>query len=167
MRTRFGVFAAVLALGFCALALRAEDADALSQKYFDLANNEKDEAEAKKVGNSFLEAAKTDADGLNEFAWKIMTDEGIKKRDLDLAMRVAKAAFDACEGKSAAIVDTYARAFFDSGKIDDGLKWQKKAVEICTDDNLKNELEETLKRYQAKVDEKKDKKEDSKGDTKK
>lgn len=148
--------AALFVVAFASRSIHAEDADALSSKYFDLAGDQKNDAEAKKVGNAFVEAAKTDADALNEFAWKIMTEESIKKRDMDLAMRVAKAAFDVSEGKSAAIVDTYARAFFDSGKMEDGIKWQKKAIEVCTDDGLKSELEETLKKYQEKASEKKE-----------
>ncbi|MEI6233177.1 MAG: hypothetical protein WCT04_09000 [Planctomycetota bacterium] len=152
----FKLCAVACVMAFATQTLHAEDADTLSSKYFELAADEKNDAECKKIGASFLEAAKTDADGLNEFAWKVMTEDGIKKRDLDLAMRVAKAAFDLSEGKNAAIVDTYARAFFDAGKHEEGIKWQKKAIEVCTDDGLKSELEETLKSYITKAAEKKD-----------
>jgi hypothetical protein len=145
-----------LALLFVAGQVRADDTEEKIQKYFELATAGKDEAETKKVGDSVLEAAKDDANVLNDFAWKIMTDEGIAKRDLDLAMRTAKAAFDKSEGKEAHIVDTYARALFDTGKIADAIKWQKKAIELCQDDNLKNELEEALKRYEKKAAETKD-----------
>ena len=153
MKTKYFLFAGLFALAFVSMTLSAEDAEALSGKYFTQAGSDKteDATEAKKTGQAYLEAAKTDADNLNEFAWKIMTDDGIKKRDLELAMRVAKAAFDLSEGKNAAIVDTYARAFFDSGKIEDGIKWQKKAIAVCEDDNLKSELQETLKKYEEKA----------------
>ncbi len=155
MKTMHGLLALLAVVLFVA-PLRADDTEEKIQKYFELATAGKDEAETKKVGDSVLAAAKDDANVLNDFAWKILTDEGIAKRDLDLAMRTAKAAFDKSEGKEAHIVDTYARALFDTGKIADAITWQKKAIELCQDDNLKNELEETLKRYEKKAAEKKD-----------
>jgi len=155
MKTTFCLIAGMALVTFAA-QIRADDAEEQVQKYFELATAGKDEAEARKIGDGVLTAAKDNANLLNDFAWKIMTDEGIAKRDLELAMRVAKAAFDACEGKEAHIVDTYARALFDTGKAEDAIKWQKKAVELCQDDNLKSELEETLKRYEKKAAEPKD-----------
>lgn len=87
---------------------------------------------------------------LNQIAWILLTDENVKKRDVALATRIAKAAYDACEGKDASVVDTYARALFDSGKVDDAIREQKKAIELCTDDEMRQELENNLRTYQAK-----------------
>jgi hypothetical protein len=55
---------------------------------------------------------------------------------------------DASQGKDAAILDTYANALFASGKIADAIEHQKKAVAACDNDDLKKELEATLKKYQ-------------------
>ena len=93
MKTYSRLFAGLLLLAVAA-QVRADDTEEKIQKYFELATAGKDEAETKKVGDSVLTAAKDDANVLNDFAWKILTDEGIAKRDLDLAMRTAKAAFD-------------------------------------------------------------------------
>lgn len=135
----------------CAIPAPAFADDASQDKYFELAMDGKSKSEeAKKIGAAVL-AAEKDADQLNEFAWKILTDEGIKDRDLDLGMKAAKAAYDACEGKSAAIVDTYARAFFEIGQLKAAIDLQKKALEICDDDGLKSELQETLKKYEEKA----------------
>jgi hypothetical protein len=139
----------ILIAAVIASPLRADDTEEQIEKYMTLARDGKDDAGAKKIGEKILSSEK-DANQLNEFAWKILTEEGVKNRDLELGMKVAKAAFDACEGKESAIVDTYARAFFESGKREEALKWQKKAIELCTDDNLKSELEDTLKRYEKK-----------------
>jgi len=151
MRIHWGYGMALMALALLAAPLRADDVEEQVQKYFELATAGKDEAGAKKLGESILTGAAKDANVLNEFAWKLLTEDGIAKRDMDLAMKAAKAAYDACEGKEAAIVDTYARAFFDTGKTDEAIKLQKKALELCNDDNLKSELEETLKRYEKKA----------------
>jgi len=87
---------------------------------------------------------------LNQIAWILLTDENVKKRDVALATRIAKAAYDACEGKDASVVDTYARALFDSGKVDDAIREQKKAIELCQDDDQRKEYEANLQTYQAK-----------------
>ena len=93
----------------------------------------------------------TNARVLNDWAWTILTDERIKTRDYPLATKLAKAAVDASGGKDAAVLDTYARALFDSGKTADGIEWQKKAMAAAEDDETRKELEETLKQYQAKT----------------
>ena len=153
MKTKPGVWIGLALLTLVAVAARAADVEEQIQKYFELAASGKDEAAAKKLGDSILADAAKDANQLNDFAWKILTEEGLKYRDMELAMRVAKAAFDLCEGKEAHIVDTYARALFDTGKVADALKFQKKAVELCQDENMRPELEETLKRYEKKASE--------------
>ena len=153
MRAMQGLWMGLAVVALAAASVAAADVEEQIQKYFELATDGKDEPAAKKLGDEIMTGAAKDANVLNEFAWKILTEEGIKKRDLELAMRAAKAAYDACEGKEAAIVDTYARAFFDTGKVDEAIKFQKKAVELCQDDNLRPELEETLKRYEKKKSE--------------
>ncbi len=129
----------------------------LSKKYFDLVRETGHSKEAKDVGNEFFKAAGKNASVLNGFAWTILDSQDVKDRDLDLAMRVAKAAYDACEGKEAAIVDTYARALHDTGKLDEAIKYQKTAVELCKDEpeNMQQEIKDTLDRYQKEAETKK------------
>jgi peroxiredoxin len=88
------------------------------------------------------------AEMLNEMAWTLLTDERIARRDIKLAMRFAQAAFDACKGQEPDVVDTYARALFDSGRRTDAVNHQKKAIELCNDRERMKELEATLRRYQ-------------------
>lgn len=116
--------------------------------YFQLVNR------AEALGDQLLEEAKGNADVLNAFAWRILTDPGVRARDLDLALRVARAAYDASDGKNAAIVDTYARALWDTGEKVDAVKLQKKAVSLCTNSAMKADLEKTLEEYQKALEEK-------------
>ena len=88
---------------------------------------------------------------LNEWAWTILTDEGIKTRDFALATRLAKAAVEATDAREAGILDTYARALFDSGKVAGAVEWQQKAIAVATDEEMKKELGETLKKYEART----------------
>lgn len=111
-------------------------------------------ADAEKIAELTKQVAAvkpSDARILNGWAWTILTDERIKTRDLELATTLAKTAVDASEAKDAAILDTYARAMFDSGKLAEAVAWQKKAVAAAEDDEAKKELGETLKNYEAKV----------------
>src|SRR5262245_38170237 len=152
MKTNFivSLFAALALL--VAIPLAAADVPEQIEKYIELAKEGKDTEGMKKLAESIQKDADKDENQLNEFAWKILTEDGIKNRDMALAMKVAKAAYDASEGKNAAIVDTYARAFFDSGNTAEGIKLQKKAVELAeNDENLKSELKSTLEGYEKKV----------------
>ena len=47
------------------------------------------------------------------------------------------------------MLDTYARALFDSGKVADAVEMQKKAIANCEDETAKSDLQATLKKYQA------------------
>ena len=102
---------------------------------------------AKKLG----EVKTTNGTILNEWAWTILTDERVKTRDYALATRLAKAAVDTTDGKEANVLDTYARALFDSGETVAGIEWQKKAIAAADDDELKKQLSETLKQYEARA----------------
>lgn len=88
---------------------------------------------------------------LNEYAWTILTDEGISTRDIPLATKLARAAVDASDAKEAGILDTYARALFDSGKASEAVDWQKKAIAAADNEETRKELEATLKKYQQKA----------------
>ena len=110
-----------------------------------------DVEKAAAIGKEILELGAADAHLMNEFSWRILTDEGIKPRDLDLALKAGKAAYDACEGKDPAIVDTYARALFDTGEHGRAIEYQKKAVELCDDKELIQHLKATLREYESRV----------------
>jgi len=86
---------------------------------------------------------------LNELAWDILTREDVKYRDLKLALRAAKVANERSDAKNPAILDTYARALFDNGHVQEAIETQKKAVGLATDPEMKVELEQALKRYEA------------------
>ena len=86
---------------------------------------------------------------LNGIAWSILTDESIKQRDLGLATRLSKAAVDATASKDAGVLDTYARALFDSGKITEAVDIQKQAVTLAAEGEEKNELSAALTKYKA------------------
>ncbi len=129
---------------------KATKAPKLAKEYLDMAKAGGDPEKLKTIGHDFLEIAKGDANLLNEFAWTVLTDEGIKDRDMELGFTAAKGAFDACKGEAPEIVDTYARALFDTGKVQEAIDAEKKAITLCKDDKLKAELQKALETYEAK-----------------
>jgi thiol-disulfide isomerase/thioredoxin len=111
-----------------------------------------DKQKAAELGKQIGELKLTNADLLNAMAWAILTDDGFKIRDLSLATQLAKSAVDASDAKDGAVLDTYARALFDSGKVTDAIEFQKKAVAVSKSADEKTDLEATLKKYQAAAD---------------
>jgi len=50
------------------------------------------------------------------------------------------------------MLDTYARALFDSGNVAEAVAYESKAIDVCKNDSEKSELGETLKKYRAAAD---------------
>lgn len=121
------------------------------QEYYRAVTGKGDESKSEELAKKLEANPGDNAEMLNEIAWTLLTDEKIKNRNLKLATRLALAAVDASEGKDPSALDTYARALYDTGKIDDAIKQQKKAVELSDDADKKRELETTLKEYQKKA----------------
>jgi thiol-disulfide isomerase/thioredoxin len=90
---------------------------------------------------------------LNDIAWMLLVDESIKQRDTRLALTLAKRAVDVSGGKEAGILDTYARALFDNGKIDEAISQLKRAIGLAEDEEARSTLKTTLAQYEAKAKE--------------
>lgn len=119
--------------------------------YLERIRQGKDDDETKALGARALADGGKDAGLMNELAWFVLTDPRVAKRDLDLALKAAQAAVDASEGKDPAILDTYARALCDTGKVAEAIATEKKAIEGCKDDDLRKSLEEALQEFETKA----------------
>lgn len=133
------------------IALRPEEVRFRFMKYYLLAAKVKDKEAASKWGREIL-AKLSDAEALNQIAWVTLTEEEFAEtRDLELAMLAARKAVEISKEKDASILDTYARAFADSGDLTSAVTWQKKAVAASGDADLRAQLEETLKEYEERA----------------
>lgn len=108
-----------------------------------------DAERAAELGKELAELKTTNAEILNGIAWTILTDEDIKQRDTKLALSLAKRAVDATEGKSAGVLDTYARALFETGDQAGAITQQKKAIGLAEDEDEKAEMQAALTKYEA------------------
>lgn len=131
-------------------ARRAERAAKQSEDYLAKARGGEEAAQLSQLGETVLKDGAANPGMLNELAWAILTDPRIKSRDLDLATRAAKAAYDRTAGKDPAITDTYARALFNTGKKPEAIRLQSEAIAACKDDGMRKQLEAVLREYQSK-----------------
>jgi thiol-disulfide isomerase/thioredoxin len=109
----------------------------------------KDEAGAYAYIRPFLTGDLKDQPApLHEVAWIIATTEGLKDRDLDLALQAAKRAAEITENKTSEILDTLARVHYERNEFSKAVDAATKAVEVETDEVAKLEFKRNLERYQ-------------------
>ena len=117
-----------------------------AQAYFEAISGENDSADPKKLAGELGPKLKNNPEIANNVAWAILTDSSIKKQDFEFAAEVAKQAAEDSEWKAPHIIDTYARALFETGKKDEAIAAQEKAVALASDGD-KAQYEKVLKSY--------------------
>lgn len=132
-------------------ARRLERAQAALRRYLRSLRSPSKARKAGPLGEKVLEYGAEDMLLLNDLAWAIATEPGLIERDLDLALRAAQSAYEACDGKDFAIVDTYARVLFELGRKEEAVTFQEQAVQLAESDEERAELGETLARYKKAV----------------
>ncbi len=86
---------------------------------------------------------------LNQVAWKIVDDATVKNRDFDLAMKAAQRANELTEQKDAALLDTLARIYYETGDVKSALKWQRLAAQNLTgNEPFADDVRNALKKYE-------------------
>jgi thiol-disulfide isomerase/thioredoxin len=108
----------------------------------------KDYDAACKLAESLSDGHKDNAGFQNGIAWTMATHEGLEKRGLLVAEKIAESANTAAQGKSSAILDTLARVQFLLGKKPEAIATEQKAVNAAADDGEKRFLKKTLEDYQ-------------------
>jgi tetratricopeptide (TPR) repeat protein len=99
---------------------------------------------ARRAGEAFVRALDGDADALNAFAWKLLTERPYRPAFSGLALRAAEAMTTAFAWETYWRLDTLAMACFENGRFDDAVRWQERAVELAS--------EEARPRYQERLD---------------
>ena len=92
------------------------------------------------------------AQELGTLAWILLT----KQEDSQYyprALTFAEVSNKLCDEQDPYIIDTYALALFKTGKIDQAVTWQKKAVELAPTDEMKKNLQQSLDRYEQAIKE--------------
>ena len=111
--------------------------------------NKPDEAYA--FARQFTEGQRDNAMLLNQFAWTIVDDPGVKKRDLDLALEFATQANKGSGGNNPAILDTLARCYYETHDLTNAIKYQEQAAAKAGDDETGADIKKTLDKYRQEA----------------
>lgn len=85
---------------------------------------------------------------LNQIAWFVVDHPTLENRNLDFALKLAGRANELTNDKDAAILDTFARVYYEKGDLKNALRLEKKAVENAEAGEMAEELRKTLKKYE-------------------
>ncbi len=94
-------------------------------------------------------AASSDPMMLNALSWSVLESGKAKGPVLDMAMDAAQKANDLSGGKDGSILDTLARAYWESGDAKKAISLQEQAIAISPEGRMKESMKETLKQYQS------------------
>ncbi len=90
-----------------------------------------------------------DAERLKSMAWSILEAPGLARRDLDLALVAVERAAEITRRRDADVLDTLARTHFRRAEFSKAVETQKRAVELTTEEFLKEEFTERLREYES------------------
>lgn len=91
---------------------------------------------------------KDNAQALNGIAWMILTNAPEEGRDTALALRAARRANELTNNEDASILDTLAKAYFESGDLEKAIEHQERAVAKAADHpDMLAELQDRLNEY--------------------
>jgi len=88
-------------------------------------------------------------DLLGAVAWLLVDHPNEKIRNPELSLKIVRAALKAGGDKDPMVIDTLARALFDSGDAAAAIIEQQKAIDLAPTDDIRAQLEQTLAGYQA------------------
>ncbi|MFO0839891.1 MAG: tetratricopeptide repeat protein [Phycisphaerae bacterium] len=130
------------------LAEHPDDVEALKLKFDLLAVGKGDNEEARAAADLLFQAIAENATELNNFAWELLTQDHYGDAYVDLAHRFALRSNELTKQKNWAFLDTLALAEFKRGKVDRAVDLQKKALELCTRADSRDELRKRLSEYE-------------------
>lgn len=117
--------------------------------YFQAITANADEAKIKELGEKLGNTKCTNGVLLGQIAYAILTNEKITNRDVPLALKLAKSAYQYVGATNEDIVHIYAKALFSSGNKGEAIKYQKIAMDMCQESSKKAEFEKTLNEYKS------------------
>jgi thiol-disulfide isomerase/thioredoxin len=139
-----GKYAGELVAKVDPLLVKNPDSQQLILLKLDLLSQSGDKGAAAAYVQEVLEKFGKDPMVLNQIAWGIAAD---KKNygDLELALKVAKEGVEITKESDGMIIDTLARVYFELGKVDEAIEWQKKAVKLSD----RPDITAALEKYEA------------------
>ncbi len=100
---------------------------------------------SRKLASEFIEAAPSQ--WLNYFAMLIMKHEKLSFRDHEMALKAVQKAYEMTDGKDLEVLNTYALALYQNGKVADAISHQQKLMKMC-----QNQPQEIIDEVQKQMD---------------
>ncbi|HUR46103.1 MAG TPA: hypothetical protein VMZ27_09540 [Candidatus Saccharimonadales bacterium] len=119
----------------------------LEEQYFKFVKNPVRNRRSEELGRKIYDTAFHNPSALTDFAWRIMAEKGIRRRDLQLAERAAQRASELSRGRSIWVTTAYARALFENGKLEEAIIYQQQALDSAETNQVRGECEATLNKY--------------------
>ena len=121
------------------------------RRFLMLARDLGDDVGADAHFRQLMRASWEDADRLERLALMVITERGIERRNLGLALEAAERADQLQSGRDALLLNTLARIRYERGDVDDAVQTQERALELIDDQqpNARPAVEANLRRYQA------------------
>lgn len=113
------------------LAVKPDDPKLLRGKFDVLAAQRADADEVLAVANRLLTVLADDPQGLNNFAWDLLTQERYGLRHSELALQFARRANELTKRKVWQYVDTLALAEYQTGNHAAAIELEEQAIELC------------------------------------
>jgi len=129
--------------------LPEDQRDGAGMMRFRILLGRKDYDNAYKLAGSLSDTHQDNPMLQSALAWAILSTDGIEKRYLPLAEKLAARASKAAEDKNPDVLDTLARAQFMNGKKKEAIVTEQKAVELAEEGQMKDALKKSLASYQA------------------
>jgi thiol-disulfide isomerase/thioredoxin len=131
------------------IALNPSDEQALMCKFFVLTVHKQDAAAAQTHAEQMLEAI-DDAPALLAIARAVLMDEAFKEhRNPRLALAFAEKARKNGGADDLTVLDTLARAKFETGAVDEAIALSRRALKLCDDEDSRREVQASLDTYLA------------------
>lgn len=125
----------------------AELLDVWAQQYYILATYGRDTAGADAVGAEILAHGDASPRILSMLAWDILTDEDLEYRNTAFALELAERARELTDDEDPDVIDTYARALYETGRVEEAIRQQNRAIALSDDEDFTQMLQEHLEEY--------------------
>ena len=125
--------------------------DLLVRKFRVLAIGKNDRAAALAWGEQIFDRLHDDAEGLNDFAWALLTEDRYDGAYHAYALQLAERSNELSRQRNWAYLDTLALAKFLNGDAEAAVKIEEKAISLAGDRNA-DELNEALARFKEGIE---------------
>ncbi len=104
---------------------------------------------AQKTLKKLAKAAKNDASKLNEYAWRLMTEDHYESQFKAAALKMAERSHELSEGKNWMFLDTYALAEYQNGNLQRAVELGETAYKLAGNSGRAGEVLENLKLFKS------------------